>query len=213
MTTSRAIRLSGLAGMLGGVILVIAVSIYYGLRITSLELATIAVSSAYMTSLTLELISCILILLTLVGLHAHQATKAEKLGFIGFPDSFYWSNARFWQNLCYGLYRSFFRERSTVFIGIQGDKNAFSFKGSCPRNYYVFNYRICLIRYCYPASTHTSTWWCNIINYRWSIDVCPYKSSMWNSNYMAGLRAMEEQEQYFKAAGNINVKFKKYGGK
>jgi hypothetical protein len=88
MATSRAIRLSGLAGMLGGVILVIAVSIYYGLRITSLELATIAVSSAYMTSLTLELISCILILLTLVGLHAHQATKAGKLGFIGFLIAF-----------------------------------------------------------------------------------------------------------------------------
>ncbi len=88
MTTSRAIRLSGLAGMLGGLILVIALSIYFGLRITSPDTATIALSSAWITSLTLELISYILILLTLVGLHAHQATKAGTLGFIGFLIAF-----------------------------------------------------------------------------------------------------------------------------
>jgi len=88
MTTSKAIRLSGLAGMLGGVILVIALSIYFGLRITSSDIATIVVSSAWITSLTLELISYILILLTLVGLYAHQVTKAGTLGFIGFLIAF-----------------------------------------------------------------------------------------------------------------------------
>lgn len=80
MSSSRLIRLSGLAGVLGGAIIIVMTLIIF------IGHLTLTNPSRYIDvwGLPLYLIAYILILLALLGIYTRHASEVGKLGFLGF---------------------------------------------------------------------------------------------------------------------------------
>jgi len=87
MPSSNLIRWSGLATLVGGVLLIVvdvAEFLFYGDQPESI----VAITSAWLILSVLALVGVVLIFLGLVGLYAHQAEQAGTLGLVAFLVAF-----------------------------------------------------------------------------------------------------------------------------